>query len=127
MEITKDNVIEFIKNMPLIELTELIKELEEVFGVSAMQPMPTMMMPAEYPTEAVVEQEQTEFDVVMTSVGEKKIPVIKAVRELTNLGLKQCKDLVDNLPGNIKEGISKEEADAVVKQLEEIGATVEIK
>jgi len=128
MEITKDGVIEFIKNMPLIELTELIKELEGVFGVSATQPMPMMqMMPAEYPTEAIVEKEQTEFDVVMTSVGDKKIPVIKAVRELTNLGLKQCKGLVDSLPGTIKEGISRSEADDVAKQLEELGASVEVR
>ena len=126
MGITKDDVIEFIKNMPLIELTELIKELEDVFGVSAAQPMPMMQMPAEYPTE-VAEEEQTEFDVVITSFGDKKIPVIKKVRELTNLGLKDCKTLVDSLPGNIKEGISKEEADSVVKLLEEVGATVEIR
>lgn len=127
MEITKDHVIEFIKNMPLIELAELIKELEDVFGVSATQPMPMMQMPAEYPTEPVVEEEQTEFDVVITSFGEKKIPVIKRVRELTNLGLKDCKALIDALPGTIKEGISKAEADSIVEQLEEVGATVEVK
>jgi large subunit ribosomal protein L7/L12 len=126
MGITRDDVKEYIKNMPVSELTELREELEEELGISAPAPAMMPMMPAEYPTE-VVEEEQTEFDVVMTSIGDKKIPVIKKVRELTNLGLKQCKDLVDALPGNIKEGISKEEADSVVKLLEEVGATVEIK
>jgi len=126
MKITKDDVIKFIKNMPLIELTELIKELEDVFGVSATQPVPMMQMPAEYPTEVIAE-EQTEFDVVITSFGDKKIPVIKKVRELTNLGLKDCKALIDALPGKIKEGISKAEADSIIEQLEEVGATVEIK
>lgn len=127
MEITKDDVIEFIKNMPVIELAGLIKELEEVFGVSATAPMPMMQMPAEYATEAVAEEEQTEFDVVMSSFGDKKIQVIKKVRELTNLGLKQCKDLIDALPCKVKEGISKEEADSIVEQLEEAGATVEVR
>jgi large subunit ribosomal protein L7/L12 len=126
MGITRDDVKEYIKNMPVSELTELREELEEELGISAPAPAMMPMMPAEYPTE-VVEEEQTEFDVVMTSIGDKKIPVIKKVRELTNLGLKQCKDLVDTLPGNIKEGISKEEADSVVKLLEEVGATVEIR
>lgn len=127
MKITRDDVKEYIKNMPVSELTELREELEEELGISAPAPAIMPMMPAEYPTEVVVEKEQTEFDVVMTSIGDKKIPVIKKVRELTNLGLKQCKDLVDALPGNIKEGISKEEADSVVKLLEEVGATVEIR
>jgi large subunit ribosomal protein L7/L12 len=126
MGITRDDVKEYIKNMPVSELTELREELEEELGISAPAPAMMPMMPAEYPTE-VVEEEQTEFDVVMTSIGDKKIPVIKKVRELTNLGLKQCRDLVDALPGNIKEGISKEEADSVVKLLEEVGATVEIR
>lgn len=127
MEITRDDVKEYIKNMPVSELTELREELEEELGISAPAPAMMEMTPAEYPTEAIVEEEQTEFDVVITSFGEKKIQVIKKVRELTNLGLKQCKDLIDALPGNIKEGISKEEADSVVEQLEEVGATVEVR
>lgn len=125
MEITRNDVIECIKNMPISELTELRKELEEELGISV--PEPIMTMPTVEHIEAVVEKEQTEFDVVISSFGDKKIPVIKMIRELTNLGLKQCKDLVDALPGNIKEGISKTEADDVVRQLEEVGATVEIR
>lgn len=127
-KITKDDVIEFIKNMPLVELTALIKELEEVFGVSAAQPMPMMqMMPGIPETEVVAEAEQTEFGVVITSFGDKKIAVIKMIRELTNLGLKQCKDLIDALPNTVMEGVSKGEADAALKLLEEAGATIEIK
>jgi large subunit ribosomal protein L7/L12 len=127
-KITKDDVIEFIKNMPLIELTALIKELEEVFGVSAAQPMPMMqMMPGIPETEAVAEAEQTKFDVVITDFGDKKIPVIKTIRELADLGLKECKDLVDNLPGTVMGGVSRGEADDALKQLEEVGATIEIK
>ncbi len=127
-KITKDDVIEFIKNMPLVELTALIKELEEVFGVSAAQPMPMMqMMPGIPEIEVVAEAEQTEFGVVITSFGDKKIAVIKMIRELTNLGLKQCKDLIDALPNTVMEGVSKGEADAALKLLEEAGATIEIK
>ena len=127
-KITKDDVIEFIKNMPLIELTALIKELEEVFGVSAAQPMPMMqMMPGIPETEAVAEAEQTEFKVMITSFGDKKIAVIKMIRELTDLGLKQCKDLIDHLPNTVMEGVSKGEADDALKQLEEAGATIEVK
>ncbi len=127
-KITKDDVIEFIKNMPLVELTALIKELEEVFGVSAAQPMPTMqMMPGIPETEVVAEAEQTEFEVVITSFGDKKIAVIKMIREFTNLGLKQCKDLIDDLPSTVMDGVSKDEADDALKQLEEAGATIEIK
>ena len=131
-KITKDDVKDYIKNMPVFELAELVKELEEELGVSAAAPMAAMPMamagavPAAG-AEAAAEEEKTEFDVVITAVGDKKIQVIKVVRAITGLGLKEAKALVDDLPGNVKEGVPKEEADEVVKQLEEAGATVEVK
>ncbi|UCE84384.1 MAG: 50S ribosomal protein L7/L12 [Deltaproteobacteria bacterium] len=129
---TKDDIKEYIKNMPVFELAELVKELEEELGVSAAAPMAAMPMAmpgvaAGAGAEAAVEEEKTEFDVVITAVGDKKIQVIKVVRAITGLGLKEAKALVDELPGNVKEGVPKEEADDVVKQLEEAGATVEVK
>lgn len=131
-KITKDDIKDYIKNMPVFELAELVKELEEELGVSATAPMAAMpmVMPAGAPAagaEVAVEEEKTEFDVVITGVGDKKIQVIKVVRAITGLGLKEAKALVDELPGNVKEGVSKEEADDIVKQLEEAGATVEVK
>ncbi|MGD8370486.1 MAG: 50S ribosomal protein L7/L12 [Syntrophobacterales bacterium] len=131
-KITKDDIKEYIKNMPVFELAELVKELEEELGVSAAAPMAAMPMAmpgvaAAAGAEAAAEEEKTEFDVVITAVGDKKIQVIKVVRAITGLGLKEAKGLVDELPGNVKEGVSKEEADDVVKQLEEAGATVEVK
>ncbi len=131
-KITKDDIKDYIKNMPVFELAELVKELEEELGVSATAPMAAMpmAMPAGAPAagaEVAVEEEKTEFDVVITGVGDKKIQVIKVVRAITGLGLKEAKALVDELPGNVKEGVSKEEADDIVKQLEEAGATVEVK
>jgi len=131
-KITKDDVKDYIKNMPVFELAELVKELEEELGVSAAAPMAAMpmAMPGAVPLggdEAAAEEEKTEFDVVITAVGDKKIQVIKVVRALTGLGLKEAKALVDDLPGNVKEGVSKDEADDVVKQLEEAGASVEVK
>ena len=131
-KISKDDVKEYIKNMPVFELAELVKELEEELGVSAAAPMAAMpmAMPGAAPAlgaEAAAEEEKTEFDVVITGVGDKKIQVIKVVRAITGLGLKEAKALVDELPGNVKEGVSKEEADDVVKQLEEAGASVEVK
>ncbi len=131
-KITKDDIKEYIKNMPVFELAELVKELEEELGVSAAAPMAAMPMAmpgvaAAAGAEAAVEEEKTEFDVVITAVGDKKIQVIKVVRAITGLGLKEAKALVDELPGNVKEGVPKEEADDVVKQLEEAGATVEVK
>jgi large subunit ribosomal protein L7/L12 len=130
-KLTKDDIKEYIKNMPVFELAELIKELEEELGVSAAAPMAAMPMAmpgvAAAGAEAAAEEEKTEFDVVITAVGDKKIQVIKVVRAITGLGLKEAKALVDELPGNVKEGVSKEEADDVVKQLEEAGATVEVK
>lgn len=123
--ITKEDVIAFIANMTVLELSELVKELEDKFGVKASAPVMAMgMAPA---AEAPVKEEQTEFSVIITGVGEKKIQVIKEVRAITSLGLKEAKDAVENLPNPIKEGVSKEEAEKVKKQLEEAGATVEIK
>jgi large subunit ribosomal protein L7/L12 len=131
-KITKDEVKEYIKNMPVFELAELIKELEDELGVSAMTPMAAMPMAMPAGVQAAgaaeaAEEEKTEFDVVITGVGDKKIQVIKVVRALTGLGLKEAKALVDELPGKVKEGVSKDEAADVAKQLEEAGATVEVK
>jgi large subunit ribosomal protein L7/L12 len=131
-KISKEDVKEYIKNMPVFELAELVKELEEELGVSAAAPMAAMPMAmpagaAAGGAEVAAEEEQTEFDVVITGVGDKKIQVIKVVRSITGLGLKEAKALVDTLPGNVKEGVSKEEADDIVKQMEEAGASVEVK
>jgi large subunit ribosomal protein L7/L12 len=131
-KLSKDDVKEYIKNMPVFELAELVKELEEELGVSAAAPMAAMpmAMPAGVAgagAEAAAEEEKTEFDVVIAEVGDKKIQVIKVVRAVTGLGLKEAKALVDALPGAVKEGVSKDEADEVVSQLEEAGATVEVK
>jgi len=126
MSITKEDVIQFIENMSVLELSEMVKELEEKFGVSAAAPMAVAAMPAagEAAGEAA---EQTEFDVVLVSFGEKKIQVIKAVREITGLGLKEAKAEVEGAPKAIKEGVSKDEAAELVKKLEEVGATAEVK
>ncbi|MGB6928241.1 MAG: 50S ribosomal protein L7/L12 [Syntrophobacteria bacterium] len=130
-KLTKDDVKEYIKNMPVFELAELVKELEEELGVSAAAPMAAMpmAMPAGVAAAGAeaAEEEKTEFDVVITEVGDKKIQVIKTVRAVTGLGLKEAKALVDELPGTVKEGVSQDEADDVVKQLEDAGATVEVK
>jgi large subunit ribosomal protein L7/L12 len=128
MSITKEDVIKFIENMTVLELSELVKEFEERFGVSAAVPMAMAAMPGMMAGEAApAVEEQTEFSVVLTGVGDKKINVIKEVRVITSLGLKEAKDLVEKLPGLVKEGIPKEEAEAIAKQLTEAGATVEIK
>jgi large subunit ribosomal protein L7/L12 len=126
-KITKEDVIAFIADMTVLELSELVKELEDKFGVKASAPVMSMagMVPAA--AEAAAVEEQTEFSVVITGVGDKKIQVIKEVRAITSLGLKEAKDAVESLPNAIKEGVSKEEAEKVKKQLEEAGATVEIK
>lgn len=125
-KITKEDVIEFIASMTVLELSDLVKELEEKFGVKASAPVMAMGM-APAAAEAPVKEEQTEFSVIITGVGDKKIQVIKEVRAITSLGLKEAKDAVETLPNTIKEGVSKEEAEKVKKQLEEAGATVEIK
>lgn len=125
-DINKEDVIKFIENMTVLELSELVKELEDRFGVSAAAPMAVAAMPAGGAEAAPVE-EQTEFTVLITGVGDKKINVIKEVRAITSLGLKEAKDLVEKLPGTVKEAIPKDEAEAIAKQLTEAGATVEIK
>jgi large subunit ribosomal protein L7/L12 len=124
--ITKEDVIEFISNMTVLDLSELVKEMEEKFGVSAAAPVAVAAAPVggEAKEEAA---EQTEFDVVLTGVGDKKIQVIKVVRAITGLGLKEAKALVDGVPGAVKEGVPKEEAESIKAQLEEAGATVEVK
>jgi large subunit ribosomal protein L7/L12 len=126
MAVTKQDVIDFIKGMTVLELSELVKELEETFGVSAAAPVAVAAAPGAAAEAAPVE-EQTEFSVVITAVGDKKINVIKEVRAITNLGLKEAKDLVEKVPGTVKEGIPKAEAEAIAKQLTDAGATVEIK
>ncbi len=124
-EITKEDVIEFIANMSVLELSELVKEMEEKFGVSAAAPVAMM---AAGPVDAGADaEEQTEFDVVLIACGDKKIAVIKEVRAITGLGLKDAKALVDDAPKPVKEGIAKEEAEKIVAQLEEAGAQVELK
>lgn len=119
----KDQIIEAIKAMTVLELNELVSACEEEFGVSAAAPVAAAGAGAG----AAAAEEQTEFTVVLTAAGGEKIKVIKAVRELTGLGLKEAKGLVDGVPSNIKEGIEKAEAEAIKKQLEEVGASVEMK
>jgi large subunit ribosomal protein L7/L12 len=126
-DITKDDVIEFISNMSVLELSELVTEMEEKFGVSAAAPVAMMAAgPADGAAGGQAE-EQTEFDVVLIGYGEKKIAVIKEVRAITGLGLKDAKDLVDGLPKPVKEAVAKDEAEKIQAQLEETGAQVEVK
>jgi large subunit ribosomal protein L7/L12 len=126
-EITKEDVKEFIRNMSVLELSQLIKELEEEFGVSAAAPVAVAAVGAAAgPGEAAPAEEKTEFDVILKGFGDKKIQVIKVVRSLTDLGLKEAKDLVEGVPKPVKQGISKEEAEKAKAALEEAGGTVEI-
>jgi large subunit ribosomal protein L7/L12 len=130
MAITKNEVLEWIDKATMLEISDLVKSLEEKYGISAAAAMPMAMPgvpggPGAAPAAAA--EEKTEFTVVLSAVGEKKINVIKAVREVTNLGLKEAKDLVEGAPKPIKEGVSKEEAESIKKKFEEAGATVEIK
>ncbi len=124
--ITKDQVIEFISSMSVLELSELVKEFEEKFGVSAAAPVAVAAAPGAGAAAPVAEEKDT-FTAVLTSFGEKKINVIKEVRAITGLGLEEAKDFVESAPSNVKEDVTKEDAEAVKKQLEEAGATVEIK
>ena len=127
-DITKQDVIDFIANMSVLELSELVKDLEDKFGVSAAAPVAMMAAaPADAGGGAAAAEEKTEFDVILLSSGDKKIQVIKEVRAITGLGLKDAKDLVDSLPKPVKEGIAKEEAAKFKAQLEEAGAQVELK
>ncbi len=126
MAVSKDDVIEFLSNMSVLELSELIKDLEEKFGVSAAAPAAVAVAgAADGGGEAAAEQ--TEFDVILTSFGDAKIKVIKEVRAITALGLKEAKTLVEGAPTPLKEGVSKDEAEAIKKQIEEVGASAEIK
>lgn len=124
--VTKEDVIEFVSSMSVLELSELVKEMEEKFGVSAVAPVAVGAAPGAQAAQAEAE-EKTEFDVILSQVGDKKIQVIKVVRAITGLGLKEAKALVDEAPRPVQEGVSKEEVEDIKKQLEEAGATVEIK
>jgi large subunit ribosomal protein L7/L12 len=125
-DLTRAKVIDYLANMTVLELSQLIKDLEEKFGVSAAVPMAMAAMgPAA--AAAPVEEEQTEFDVVLTACGPNKIQVIKEVRAVTSLGLKEAKDAVENVPTTVKEAVSKAEAEEVKKKLEAQGATIEVK
>lgn len=128
-KIGKEEMIEAISNMTVLELSEMVKDLEAKFGVSASMPMMAAMPMAGgvTPVAAAAEEEKTEFDVILASVGANKIQVIKEIRAITSLGLKEAKDLVEGAPQEIKKGISKEEAEEIKKKLVEVGATIEIK
>jgi len=127
-EVTKEDVIDFIANMSVLDLSELIKEMEEKFGVSAAAPVAMMAAGlGDAAGGAEAAEEKTEFDVILTAYGDKKIQVIKTVRAITSLGLKDAKDLVDGAPQPVKEGVGKEEAEKIKTQLEEAGAQVEVK
>lgn len=125
-DVTKDDVVEFIANMSVLELSEFVKELEEKFGVSAAAPVAVAVAGADSGAAAEAE-EKTEFDVILDSCGDKKIAVIKEVRTITGLGLKEAKALVDGAPKPVKEGIAKEEAEKIKEQLEGAGAQVSLK
>jgi len=127
MAITKSEVLEWIDQATMLEISDLVKNLEEKYGVSAAAAMPMAMGVAQAGEAKPVVEEKTEFDVILSAIGEKKINVIKAVREVTSLGLKEAKDLVEGAPKPIKEGVTKDEADAIKKKFEEAGATIEIK
>jgi large subunit ribosomal protein L7/L12 len=124
-KISKEDVVEFIAQMTVLELSEFVKELEEKFGVTAAAPV--AVVAAATTEQAKTAAEQTEFNVVLTEVGDKKIQVIKVVRAITGLGLKEAKALVDGVPGTVKEGVPAGEAEGIKVQLEEVGAKVEIK
>lgn len=126
MAVSKEDILETISNMSVMEVVDLIEAMEEKFGVSAAAPVAVAAGPAAG-GEAAAAEEKTEFDVVLTSFGSSKVPVIKAVREITGLGLKEAKDLVEGAPAAVKEGVEKSEAEEIQKKLEEAGASVEVK
>ncbi len=126
MAVTKDDVIEFISNMSVLELAELIKELEEKFGVSAAAPVAVAAAGAAG-ADAAPAEEQTEFDVILAGVGDQKIKVIKEVRAITSLGLKEAKELVEGAPQPLKEGVTKDEAEEIKAKVEAVGGSVEVK
>jgi large subunit ribosomal protein L7/L12 len=124
-KISKEDVVEYISSMTVLELSDFVKELEDKFGVSAAAPVAFAAAPTAQAQEEAAEQ--TEFDVLLSAIGDRKIQVIKVVRAITGLGLKEAKAVVDAVPGNVKEGVSQEEADDIKAQLEEAGGSVEIK
>jgi len=126
-QITREDVIKFIESMTVLELSEFVKQLEEKFGVTAAAPVAAMAAMPGAAAPAAAAEEKTTFDVVLKDVGPQKIQVIKVVRALTDLGLKEAKDAVEGVPKTLKEGINKEEAEDAKKKLEEVGAVVEIK
>ena len=126
MAVSREEIVDVLSNMSVLEVTELVSELEEKWGVSAAAPVAVAAGPAAG-GEAAAAEEQTEFNVVMSSFGGNKVAVIKAVRTITGLGLKEAKDLVEGVPAAVKEGVSKDEAEEIKKQLEEAGASVEVK
>ena len=126
MAVTKDDVVEFISNMSVLELSEFVKELEEKFGVSAAAPVAVAAVGGA-PAESAAAEEQTEFDVMLTAIGDQKIKVIKEVRAITSLGLKEAKEVVESAPHAIKEGVSKDEAEEIKSKIEAVGGSVEIK
>jgi large subunit ribosomal protein L7/L12 len=126
-EITKEDVVKFIEGMTVLELSELVKELEQKFGVSAAAPVAMVAAAGAPGGPATQVEEKTEFDAILTGFGDQKIQVIKVVRAITGLGLKEAKDLVDGVPKPIKEAVSKDEAADIKKKIEEVGGTVEIK
>lgn len=126
-DITKQDVVDFIANMTVLDLSELVKELEDKFGVSAAAPVAMMAAAGPAGDAGGAAEEKTEFDVILTTAGDKKIQVIKEVRAITGLGLKEAKELVDSAPKPVKEGIAKEEAEKIKAQLEEAGAQVDLK
>ena len=125
MAATKEDVVSFIDNMTVLEMSEFVKELEDKYGVTAAAPAVAIAAPAAGGEAAA--EEKTEFDVILTAIGDKKIQVIKEVRAITSLGLKDAKDLVEAAPKAIKEGVKKEEAEEIQKKIEEVGGTVEVK
>lgn len=127
MAVSKEDILETISNMTVVEIVELIEAMEEKFGVSAAAPVAVAAAAPGAGGEAAAAEEKTEFDVILTAFGDKKVNVIKAVRGITGLGLKEAKDLVEGAPAPVKEGVSKEEAEQIKKELEEAGASVEIK
>jgi len=127
MAVTKEEILDAISNMSVMDVVDLVKQMEEKFGVSAAAPVAVAAAGAIPAGEAAAAEEKTEFNIVMTGFGEKKIEVIKVVRAITGLGLKEAKDMVEGVPSTVKEGISKEESEDIKKKLEEAGATVEIK
>jgi large subunit ribosomal protein L7/L12 len=127
MSVTKDDVIDFIANMTVLELSELVKEMEEKFGVSAAAPVAVAAAGPAAGDAGAAAEEKTEFDVILASAGDKKIGVIKEVRAITSLGLKEAKALVDGAPAPIKEGVEKAEAEEIKEKIEAAGGTVEIK